>query len=70
MLVPPRSKATKVRALESGYENLGLSDATLQVHIVKPSGVHNRYMCTENVYREYKHICVDLKAHHSSFDDD
>ena len=41
---------------ESGYENSGLSDATLRVHIVKPSGVHNRYMCTGNVYREYKHI--------------
>jgi len=45
-----------VQALESGHENLGLSDATLRVHIVKPNGVHNMYMCTENVYREYKHI--------------
>ena len=39
-------KATKVRSLGSGHENPGLSDAILLVHIIKPNGVHNRYMCT------------------------
>jgi len=34
------SKATKVRSLKSGHENPELSDATLQVHIIKPNGVH------------------------------
>jgi len=33
------SKATKVQSLGSGHENLGLSDATPRVHIIKPSGV-------------------------------
>jgi len=47
-------KVTKVQTLGSGHENPGLSDATLRV--VKPSGVHNGYMCTRKVYREYKHI--------------
>jgi len=36
------SKATTVQALESGHENPELSDATLRVHIIKPSGVHKR----------------------------
>ena len=36
------SKATKVRALGSGHENTGLSDATPRVHMIKPSGVHAR----------------------------
>ena len=40
------SNATKVRSLGSGHENLGLSDAILRVHIIKPNGVHNRYTCT------------------------
>ena len=40
------SKVTKVRSLGSEHENLGLSDATLRVHIMKPIGVHNRYTCT------------------------
>ena len=40
------SKATKVRALESGYENPGLSDATPRVHMMKPSGMLIRRTCT------------------------
>ena len=36
------NKVTMVQALESGYENSGLSDATPRVHIIKPGGVHNR----------------------------
>jgi len=47
------SQATIVQALESEHENPGLSDVTLRVHIVKPSGVHNRYcvqeMCIVNI---------------------
>ena len=50
------SKAIMVQALESGHDNLGLSDTTPRVHIIKPSGVHIRHMCTGKVYHEYKHI--------------
>ena len=50
------SKAIMVQALKSGYENSGLSDATLRVHMIKSSGVHNMHTCTGKEYREYKHI--------------
>jgi len=52
------SKVTKVQTLGSGYKNPGLSDTTLRVHIVKPSGgiigtcVQER--CTMNI-SIYKH---------------
>ena len=42
------SKAIMVQTLESGHENLGLSDATLQVHIIESNNVHNSYMCTSS----------------------
>jgi len=49
------NKATMVWPLGSEHDNSGLSDATPRVHIIKPSGVHIRHMCTGKVYRDYKH---------------
>ena len=49
-------KITMVQTLGSGHENLGLSDATPRVHMIKPSGVHIRHICTRKVYHAYKHI--------------
>jgi len=47
--------------LRSEHEDRGLSDATWRVHMIKPSGVHIRHTCTGKVYREYKHICKEMR---------